>query len=487
MEELDKRVSSLRELIALALEYAQKRVSSHTEYLHGSGELAGAKELISLEENALYSQLLMRSQVAQNILKARKLIERLLDFQVRDGANKGCFPRYLHQFPSPGPWRWQKRFFGYLAFQRLILAKECGLELCRVVDKALVDLARAIELSAPALHSDVEQAIFELMQQQLQPQKKRAEQGSSASDDETIFATSWLRWGPEKVGRWLAWLAAFDAQKFERASAMARAFWPPCCNRWGGLERRSNCQILSRPGIVELALAAQSGQNWQDWQRDHHLLMAGLITPGFKFLQALSFYTWKSHLQALDDRGQKRRVLIGSTPDFSIQVLQGQTDQLRHSGTFDLARFLWRSKARTCCARLHLAPCHAQLIEYSFEGDLGADLRFTFDFDQIDPKGELPLTLMCAKSRGDTWGVDSQRTTVFTDGQELVYTDEMVNLTLSIRTCGEATSWIGRVAPALTKQLAVIDHWRVLMCPLEIRDGLRVEMSLSLKKNPLTN
>jgi hypothetical protein len=80
----------------LALSAGKKRQSEETGFVHHCYEHPEKSwETIPIYENFCFALALLRSRTAENILKARALIERLLAFKIG-----GQFPIYLHEFPK---------------------------------------------------------------------------------------------------------------------------------------------------------------------------------------------------------------------------------------------------------------------------------------------------------------------------------------------------------------------------------------------------
>jgi hypothetical protein len=73
----------------LALEAGKKRLSAQTFFVHQG-------DLIPVVDNFLYALALMRTKVADRVMEARDLIERLLPFQ----SESGNFPIHLHEWPN---------------------------------------------------------------------------------------------------------------------------------------------------------------------------------------------------------------------------------------------------------------------------------------------------------------------------------------------------------------------------------------------------
>lgn len=73
----------------LALEAGKKRLSAQTSFVHQG-------DFIPVVDNFLYALALMRTRVADRVLEARDLLERLLPFQ----TESGLFPINLHEWPN---------------------------------------------------------------------------------------------------------------------------------------------------------------------------------------------------------------------------------------------------------------------------------------------------------------------------------------------------------------------------------------------------
>ena len=73
----------------LALEAGKRRLSPQTFFIHQG-------DLIPVTDNFLYALALMRTKVADRILEARDLLERLLPFQLPSGN----FSIHLHEWPN---------------------------------------------------------------------------------------------------------------------------------------------------------------------------------------------------------------------------------------------------------------------------------------------------------------------------------------------------------------------------------------------------
>lgn len=83
-------------VIELALSAGKRRQSEVTGFVHLCYENREKNwETIPVYENFCFALALLRSRTAENILKSRALIERLLPFEVG-----GEFPLYLHEFPQ---------------------------------------------------------------------------------------------------------------------------------------------------------------------------------------------------------------------------------------------------------------------------------------------------------------------------------------------------------------------------------------------------
>lgn len=82
--------------IELALLYARKQQSAKTGFLHLHRSDFFSFETIPVYENFLFAKALFHTKVADFVLEARAILEKLFAFQV-EGKN---FPIYLHEFPK---------------------------------------------------------------------------------------------------------------------------------------------------------------------------------------------------------------------------------------------------------------------------------------------------------------------------------------------------------------------------------------------------
>ncbi|HEX2579491.1 MAG TPA: hypothetical protein VHK67_03715 [Rhabdochlamydiaceae bacterium] len=81
--------------IELALKAGRKRQSELTRFVHYCPEYPEkSSETIPTYENFCFALTLLRSRIAENILEAKAVLEKLLAFQVN-----GEFPVYLHEYP----------------------------------------------------------------------------------------------------------------------------------------------------------------------------------------------------------------------------------------------------------------------------------------------------------------------------------------------------------------------------------------------------
>jgi hypothetical protein len=82
-------------VVELALKAGRKRQSEITRFVHHYAELSEkSAEAIPTYENFCFALTLFRSRIAENVLEAKALLEKLLAFQVN-----GEFPVYLHEYP----------------------------------------------------------------------------------------------------------------------------------------------------------------------------------------------------------------------------------------------------------------------------------------------------------------------------------------------------------------------------------------------------
>lgn len=81
--------------VELALKAGRKRQSEITRFVHYCSEQPEkSSETIPTYENFCFALALLRSRLAENVLEAKALLEKLLMFQVN-----GEFPVYLHEYP----------------------------------------------------------------------------------------------------------------------------------------------------------------------------------------------------------------------------------------------------------------------------------------------------------------------------------------------------------------------------------------------------
>lgn len=81
--------------IELALKAGRKRQSELTRFVHHCSENPEkSSETIPTYENFCFALALLRSRIAENVLEAKALLEKLLAFQVNSE-----FPVYLHEYP----------------------------------------------------------------------------------------------------------------------------------------------------------------------------------------------------------------------------------------------------------------------------------------------------------------------------------------------------------------------------------------------------
>ncbi len=89
-----------KELLAV-LETAEKFVSPQTHFFHlNYSERPFIKgDGIALYHNFLFVYALLKNKERETIERAIDLLQKLLYFQVLEGANRGNFPRYIHEYP----------------------------------------------------------------------------------------------------------------------------------------------------------------------------------------------------------------------------------------------------------------------------------------------------------------------------------------------------------------------------------------------------
>lgn len=81
--------------VELALKAGRKRQSEMTRFVHYCSEHPEkSSETIPIYENFCFALALLRSRIAENILEAKALLEKLLAFQINSE-----FPVYLHEYP----------------------------------------------------------------------------------------------------------------------------------------------------------------------------------------------------------------------------------------------------------------------------------------------------------------------------------------------------------------------------------------------------
>lgn len=81
--------------LELALKAGRKRQSEVTRFVHYCQEHPEkSSETIPVYENFCFALALLRTKIAENVLEAKALLEKLLAFQV-----EGQFPVYLHEYP----------------------------------------------------------------------------------------------------------------------------------------------------------------------------------------------------------------------------------------------------------------------------------------------------------------------------------------------------------------------------------------------------
>lgn len=94
---------SSTQMIELAIAAGRKKQSAQTGYVHicYNAQEEEIQYTIPLVENFLFALALFRSKTTENILEAKGIIERLLEFQCfKQGVSEGNFPIYLHEYPE---------------------------------------------------------------------------------------------------------------------------------------------------------------------------------------------------------------------------------------------------------------------------------------------------------------------------------------------------------------------------------------------------
>lgn len=116
--------------------------SSQTGFVHyyNSLPIPAIHQTIPLYENGLFVLALLRSRLVENMNEAMELLDKLLNFQVRQGKDEGNFPIYVHDYPFCydseigirliAPFYWILKQFGHVL----------GLELKQKLEKGLINL-----------------------------------------------------------------------------------------------------------------------------------------------------------------------------------------------------------------------------------------------------------------------------------------------------------------------------------------------------------
>ena len=92
-----------KELLELSLVYGRRIISPQTGFIHHfyRSQDNEVQQSIPLHENLLFSLILLRTRLVENITEAKILIEKLLHFQNRQiNESTGNFPVYLHEYPA---------------------------------------------------------------------------------------------------------------------------------------------------------------------------------------------------------------------------------------------------------------------------------------------------------------------------------------------------------------------------------------------------
>lgn len=93
----------IRQLVEVALNAAKKRLNAQTGFIHANYHLAPGEEAFTIPilENVYYILALFRTKNSENIMQAKALLEKVLNFQCpKDLLEEGNFPIYLHEFPT---------------------------------------------------------------------------------------------------------------------------------------------------------------------------------------------------------------------------------------------------------------------------------------------------------------------------------------------------------------------------------------------------
>lgn len=96
MLEGSSRTESMRQIISYAVQTGRHWTSGQTGYIHYTyHNQEEDHKCIPFYENWLFVLALFRTKIAENILEAKAIIEKMLSFQAPDGN----YPVYLHEFP----------------------------------------------------------------------------------------------------------------------------------------------------------------------------------------------------------------------------------------------------------------------------------------------------------------------------------------------------------------------------------------------------
>lgn len=92
----DQQKEKARALAQHALELGRKKQSAFSGFLHLTQENS---EVIPVLENFSFALALFRSKTAENIQEGKRLLEKLLHFQISHKEARGHFPVFLHEYP----------------------------------------------------------------------------------------------------------------------------------------------------------------------------------------------------------------------------------------------------------------------------------------------------------------------------------------------------------------------------------------------------
>lgn len=445
----------MRSLLDIALEYCQDHTSVLTGYLHGHANARKrTRELISFKDNVLFILLLMRSQTAQHILRARDLLLKLLQFQIDAHETVGFFPKFLHQFPKAASLDRQIVLFGLLALALKLYPRECGATACRALTDTLKKLYRGIANAAPPSKCANPLVLGGWMALKwwdsiISPNALcaiKAPQETFDAMEPSALAHA------EEWGFCLAFHAAFSPLDEKDSWSKWRQFWHPQIGWWLGPYKRSRRSIRPLASVIELGLYPQSTQEMRDWPRDDHLLLLGLIPTNFSRFDELSSAPKRSYAKQCLDYS------LFATPHYGGCARNWQ----RCEDHLDTARAIWGNAPQLGSFRLQLPPGSRRVDELDPTCGHGTTtLCYTIPELRKPPSNALPL-LYLTKAPADAWLIGNERTTHFKLGERLDYRDDFVKITLHIEPIERQMPFRGQVVPGRCGDLlGEIDHWQV--------------------------